>query len=735
MSDSPTPVGALTVILNQRSATAPYHRETVELQGDEHPGKAIGFDTNGVLGAIDAGSGSSEGGGVWDGTERFRNFSQALTHTNFLVANIVVFGDSWTARGYWPNFLDAALRTQYGYRGIGWLSADKERGNTSAGGGRTGGSVTQAGTWEQRYASDHGAHVHATYVGPDGQVAVSSDVATPASYVFSADAVNVFELYYLLQPNGGSFRWKVDAGGWTTVATANATNALGVVTTSVLSSGFHTFTIEVTVAGTAGVGVFGADCQWTASPNRGIRLHNLPISGHVARYLTMADAALWEACIDRLNPQLAILLYSTNEHDINTTPEDFVTHLDTIIARMRVVVPYVDVVLMPASDDGKVGKLYTKQQYRDAVETYAREMGIGFCDIYNLVGNYADANVLGYYEDDSHLSTKGYEVIASFLYRQLTGENAIHVGEHIVDGGGNTPCLTIANTTGSATVLKWSDPALPRYYQGNTYSQGMTMAYNGLNLILEGNDPFLVDPVGGMGVNFPSGTPVSELEVFTDGTGASRGLTCSYANGNTLGAMLQFRKSRGFRAIPTPVATGDNIGVISAFAFDGSNWLDMAGIEFGAEGTIAATRIPTNIRFYVANDAAPSVKAEVARFTREGFMGLGGETNPLSRLHINSGDVRLSNWYGFGWGDLSTYIYGNAALGELHLRTGAVDRLVINNASILASVPVVFPQMTKAARNALAAVNGMAIYQTDATPGMRFYENGAWVRFTATADP
>ncbi|HEU0068584.1 MAG TPA: hypothetical protein VFQ26_04890 [Nitrospiraceae bacterium] len=51
------------------------------------------------------------------------------------------------------------------------------------------------------------------------------------------------------------------------------------------------------------------------------------------------------------------------------------------------------------------------------------------------------------------------------------------------------------------------------------------------------------------------------------------------------------------------------------------------------------------------------------------------------------------------------------------------------------SGPVRLPQMTKAARNGLTAVNGMMVYQTDATPGMRVYENGAWVRYTATADP
>jgi hypothetical protein len=44
-------------------------------------------------------------------------------------------------------------------------------------------------------------------------------------------------------------------------------------------------------------------------------------------------------------------------------------------------------------------------------------------------------------------------------------------------------------------------------------------------------------------------------------------------------------------------------------------------------------------------------------------------------------------------------------------------------------------RITRAQRNALTPTNGMVIYQTDNTPGLRFYENGAWVRPTVSADP
>lgn len=46
------------------------------------------------------------------------------------------------------------------------------------------------------------------------------------------------------------------------------------------------------------------------------------------------------------------------------------------------------------------------------------------------------------------------------------------------------------------------------------------------------------------------------------------------------------------------------------------------------------------------------------------------------------------------------------------------------------------PRMTKAQRDAISSpAHGLIIYQTDNTPGIRTYENGAWVAYTATADP
>ena len=51
--DTPTAEGATNVSLHQRSATSPFEREVVNIQGDENPRRAIGFSATGVLTALE----------------------------------------------------------------------------------------------------------------------------------------------------------------------------------------------------------------------------------------------------------------------------------------------------------------------------------------------------------------------------------------------------------------------------------------------------------------------------------------------------------------------------------------------------------------------------------------------------------------------------------------------------------------------------------------------------------
>jgi hypothetical protein len=93
-------------------------------------------------------------------------------------------------------------------------------------------------------------------------------------------------------------------------------------------------------------------------------------------------------------------------------------------------------------------------------------------------------------------------------------------------------------------------------------------------------------------------------------------------------------------------------------------------------------------------------------------------------------------WYFYNWIEAEWQ-----PMFDLHLLDGPVGIDTTPDASAVldcgaGTLGFLPPRMNKSNRDAIASpADGLMIYQTDATPGLRVRENGAWVKYTATADP
>ncbi|MDQ1266269.1 MAG: trimeric autotransporter adhesin, partial [Bacteroidota bacterium] len=85
---------------------------------------------------------------------------------------------------------------------------------------------------------------------------------------------------------------------------------------------------------------------------------------------------------------------------------------------------------------------------------------------------------------------------------------------------------------------------------------------------------------------------------------------------------------------PAAVQTGDTLGRIVLSGYDGSNYIEMAGIEAAAVGTVGSSRIPTEMRFYTATDASPSVWTQALIINKQQYLGI-GVSNPIEKIHTN----------------------------------------------------------------------------------------------------
>lgn len=135
-------------------------------------------------------------------------------------------------------------------------------------------------------------------------------------------------------------------------------------------------------------------------------------------------------------------------------------------------------------------------------------------------------------------------------------------------------------------------------------------------------------------------TPMTEIHAASTSTTSPRGIMSSQHNTGTEGARFHMRKSRGTNASPTVIVTGDEIGRIVGAGYGGSSYLEMAAIIMGSEGTIASTRVPTNIQFWTGTNVAPSVLTEAMRITSSQTVGI-GTTTPTALLHV-AGTTRIT---------------------------------------------------------------------------------------------
>lgn len=157
----------------------------------------------------------------------------------------------------------------------------------------------------------------------------------------------------------------------------------------------------------------------------------------------------------------------------------------------------------------------------------------------------------------------------------------------------------------------------------------------------------LLQPTGGY-VGIGNTTPVTALHVSESSTSSPRGIMSSQHNTGTDGARFHLRKSRGTFVSPEVVVTGDTIGRLVCSGYDGSNYLEMGSIQFDSEGTIASTRVPTNLSFWTATNATPSVLTERMRISSAGMVGVGAAPSAAYRMYVFKTDFDNSaNQYGF----------------------------------------------------------------------------------------
>jgi hypothetical protein len=147
----------------------------------------------------------------------------------------------------------------------------------------------------------------------------------------------------------------------------------------------------------------------------------------------------------------------------------------------------------------------------------------------------------------------------------------------------------------------------------------------------------------------------------------------------------------------------------------------------GANGILATTGV-NNAEFYLSHNYLEATSLGSRALIVRG----------AARVHCYSGvynntNGASSNVLNFQWD-------GTNNIGELlfpgtNIIKIGIPEMVYTQITKIIGSDFALP-LTKAARNQIATpATGLRVYQTDNTPGVRVFSNGAWVRYTETADP
>ena len=162
-----------------------------------------------------------------------------------------------------------------------------------------------------------------------------------------------------------------------------------------------------------------------------------------------------------------------------------------------------------------------------------------------------------------------------------------------------------------------------------------TFAAGNVDFTLASNGHFRINTSGTGMVGINTTTPVCALHVSTSLTTSPRGIMSAQYTTDALGARVHLRKARGTEAAPTVVVTGDDLGRIQWSGYDGNSYEEMASIRAAATGTIADMRVPTQLIFSTATDAAPSVLTDGMWFDSSQSLGIGAVPVGGVRLYVS----------------------------------------------------------------------------------------------------
>lgn len=282
--------------------------------------------------------------------------------------------------------------------------------------------VEGAKYWKTEHAQRRSGRMDGLY-GLMGCSLATSNKRAFGKVVPRGDAVGgQYELYFLRQPKGGSFKLIVDGKAVKTIKTR----------ADAYEPGYHAFAlsdapheVEIDLVGNGEVRVFGLTVE---RDQPGVVIDTLGIGGTRAANMLSWNQEIWADNVSHRDPDLVVLFYGTNE----ATDEDqpigvYERNLRQVLTNISTVAPKASCLLMGPGDFPRKdaeGQWQNRQRIDDIIAVQRKvglEHGCGFWDTKAFMGGelsmtrWASAQPAMAKSDHIHFTKRGYVRIGMAL--------------------------------------------------------------------------------------------------------------------------------------------------------------------------------------------------------------------------------------------------------------------------------------------------------------------------------
>jgi len=323
---------------------------------------------------------------------------------------VLMYGASHTDADIYPHYVRAYLRERFGDGGHGFVHIAKPW--------RWYGHVEMLTEGFKHWRTEHAQRRKAREDGFYGLIGASLSATKSKAFgrVSHRDGSvgSNYELYFLKQPKGGSFKVLVDGAQHAKVSTKADAFEPGYFTID-LPEASHS--IEVQPIGNGEVRFFGMSVE---RDTPGIVVDTLGIGGTRASNMLKWSPEVWYDNIRHRDPDLITLAYGTNEANSGISEAHYRERLTEVLRRLKEAAPQADCLLMGPGDfpkkgeDGMYGPRESTSYILRAQREIALENGCAFWDLREFMGgelsmnDWVDATPPMAKGDHIHFTRRGY---------------------------------------------------------------------------------------------------------------------------------------------------------------------------------------------------------------------------------------------------------------------------------------------------------------------------------------